>query len=133
MNTCKCGKVIDEKDLTQFIAYDLQKGNKELVFCSFNCMKNWINKKQIGMWVTLILGIIFAVLLLENDAVLSLFVLFLPYMIRQAAYRLKNIFVTGVIGEIVSFAVVMIGAITIIYPVYKFIQEFLQYRRLLNQ
>lgn len=133
MNTCKCGKVIDENNVTPFIAYDLQKGNKELIFCSFECRENWIKKKQIGMWGTLILGIILAIGLLENDIVLSLFSLFLPYMIRQVAYRLKNLFVASVVGEIFSFAVVMIGAMTIIYPAYKFIQEFLQYRNMLKR
>lgn len=133
MDKCNCGKGIDENIVSKHIAHDLQKANKEIVFCSYECMEKWIKKKQIGMWGTLLLGILLFIGLLQNDIVLSIFSLFLPYMIRQVAYRLKNIFTTGVLGEIVSFAVVMIGTMTLIYPAYKFIQEFLQYRNLLNR
>lgn len=133
MEKCKCGKEIDETAVSKYMAHDLQKSNKEINFCSYECMESWIKKKQVGMWGTLILGIVLAILLLENEPTLSAFSLFLPYMIRQVAYKLKNIFVAGVVGEIISFAVVMVGTMTIIYPAYKFIQEFIQYRNLLKR
>lgn len=87
--------------------------------------------KKFGMWGTLILGVILAVVfIVEDNSVLALPMLFLPYMIRQASYSLKDTVKSGVFGEFFSFAIVVLGTLTVFFPAYRFYQEFIQYRKI---
>lgn len=134
MGKCECGRIIDDNSIEKCLAFDLQKGHKQIEFCSKECREEWIKRKQIGMWGTLILGVIISLILLfDGETELSVMLLFLPYMIRQVAYGLKDVFDGGTGGEIISFIVVLLGTITLIYPAYKFIQEFLEYKKLLAE
>lgn len=130
MKTCTCGKNIEETEEKQYVSYDLQKGYEQIYFCSSECQTTWIRKKQFGMWTALIIGVIIAILLIsEGQYQLALSLLFLPYMIRQVFHRIKGLFSSGTAGEIISFALVLLGSITIVYPAYKFVREFLEYRK----
>ena len=124
MKTCTCGKVFDEK-ASHYRAFDLQKGYEEKFFCGQECLKGWLRRKKIGMWGTLLLGVIIcAVLFSEGETTLAFGLLFLPYTIRQ----LKSML--GGSGEFLSIMLVLLSTITVVYPAYKFVQEFLEYRRI---
>ena len=124
MKTCTCGKTFNEEE-SIYRAFDLQKGHEEKFFCSQDCLKGWLRGKQIGMWATLLLGVIICVALLaDGETVVAFGLLFLPYTIRQ----LKNML--GGAGEFLSFALVLLSTVTVVYPAYKFVQELLEYRRI---
>lgn len=128
----KCKRKIDENE-RGYIAHDLQKGYEKKVFCSKECRDSWIAYKKTTMWITVILGAIIAIAMCREDgSAAGLMLLFLPYMIRQAAHGLKDIFNGGTVGEIFSFIVVLLGTITVIYPAYKLYQEIKQYSDIKN-
>lgn len=123
MKTCICGKSYNEKQ-SGYYAFDLQKGYEEIHFCSKECRGQWIVNKKIGMGIALFLGIvIFIVVFREGGFVPALALFFLPYTIRQLWHGLSGA------GEIVSIVLVLLSTITVIYPAYKCVQEFLEYRR----
>ena len=129
----KCRRGIEENKPV-YIAYDLQKGYEEKRFCSRECRNSWVVYKKTTMWITVILGIIIAIAMCREDgSAFGLILLFLPYMIRQVAHGLKDIFNGGTVGEFFSFFVVLIGTITIIYPAYKLYQEIKQYSDIKNE
>ena len=109
-NCCKCGCVFDEEKSARYRAFDLQKEYEELTFCSKDCLKDWV--------------VIAGVFLFGGNPALALPVLFLPYTIRQLCHGL-----TGA-GEFLSFALVLLSTITVVYPAYKFVQELAQYSRI---
>ena len=125
----KCGKEIEENVMEQWVAYDLQAGYQKKVFCSKECLKGWISGKQIGMWTSVIIGVILAIALLSEGAV-ALCLMLVPYMIRQTWRGLSDMFNSGAFGEFFSLFIVLIGSMTIIYPAYKLIQEIQQYKTL---
>ncbi len=136
MNTCKCGKTIEESAEGKFVAFDLQKGYEKLNFCSADCLMAWVKRKQFTMWAMLVLGALITLSFLISEGVVegsaAICLLFVPYMIRQAAHGLKDVWNSGAVGECFSFIVVMLGALTVVYPLYKFIQELRQYKELSN-
>lgn len=67
------------------------------------------------------------ILLIDGNGELAAPLLFLPYTIRQLRHGLCGA------GEFFTFSLVLISTITIVYPAYKFIQEFLQYNRILEE
>lgn len=118
-----------------YSAVDLQKEKNEVVFCSTECMKKWLKRKEIGMWASIALGVFIAIGIItgtgEEADWFGLIFLFLPYTIRQLAYSLSDIWNKGgFIGEAIAFGVVILGMCTIVYPTYKFIQELLYYREI---
>ena len=124
-NCCKCGCVFDEEKSARYRAFDLQIEYEELTFCSKDCLKDWVAGKIIGMWTAFLIGVVIAgVFLFGGNPALALPVLFLPYTIRQLCHGL-----TGA-GEFLSFALVLLSTITVVYPAYKFVQELAQYSRI---
>jgi len=124
MKKCACGKVFDEKQ-SMFHSFDLQNDHEEQFFCSKECLKRWLTNKKIGMGIALVLGIVLAAILLFNGEVLIAFpILFLPYTIRQLSGLLHGA------GEFLSFFLILISTITVVYPAYKFVQELLEYRHI---
>ncbi len=122
MKTCMCGKVFDEKQ-AMFRSFDLQKGYEEQFFCSRECLKQWLTRKKIGMAIALALGIVIAVFFLRGEEPMMAFpFFFIPYTIRQLSGKLHGA------GEFISFALVLLSTITVVYPAYKFVQELLEYR-----
>lgn len=128
---CKtCEKEIEKNNEGKFVAYDLQKGYEEENFCSVECLKRWMTSKIIWMCVALGFGLVLMILLLSEMGFFGIVFFFLPYMIRQSKHSLADMFNGGSIGEFFSFAVVLLGTVTVIYPVYKLIQEISEYSRL---
>ncbi len=130
METCRCGIPIEEGK--EYYAYDLQKGYEQIAFCSEKCRNEWISHKKTTMWATVIIGVILAILLCTEMGITEIMFVFLPYMISEVAHGLKDIFNGGTVGEIFSFAVVLLGTITVIYPAYKLFQEIKQYNDIKN-
>ena len=125
---CNCGKAIPETETRKFTMEDIQK-NEIVEFCSLNCMREWVSRKRTAMWASIVIGVILSVILMfQGEIFFGVIVIFLPYMIRHAFGRLGGLFSSGTIGEIFSFIIVLLATITIVYPVYKFIQEFKQYQ-----
>ena len=118
----ECGYQHKEDD-DVFQAFDLQNEYKELWFCSPDCLNRWVNKKITGLATTLIIGVVAAVLSLGETPSLWFFWLLLPYMIRQT-WRNWN---SSGIGGFITFMVVIFGTVSIVYPVYKIIQEIRNY------
>lgn len=134
MRTCKCGKIFDEEKEV-FKSFNLQKGYEEMLFCSKECLKDWVNGKQLGMWIAAGLGAILAfVALVQGGGFgLALVCLVIPYTLRQIGGMLMELFDGGTFGEVLALTVFFFAAATIVYPVYKFVQEFREYRRLKNE
>lgn len=130
-----CKKQIEEGTPILYWTVDLQKEKNKVIFCSAECMQKWLKRKEIGMWVSIALGVVIAIAIItgtgeEADWVGLLF-LFLPYTIRQLAYGLSNFWNKGgFIGEAIAFGAVMLGMCTFVYPVYKFVQELKYYREI---
>ena len=93
-------------------------------------MKAWISGKKIGMGIALILGAVLTVGLFQEFGMSSFFYFFIPYTIRQLKDGIIEISSSGLAGEVISFMAVLLGGITIIYPLGKLIQEIKEYRRI---
>ncbi len=133
---CKtCGREIDEST-SQWFAFDLQNGKEKVLFCSKECLLSWTKKKQLTMAVAIIIGLIIMIAGWEEIAeggYYAAMLLFMPYMIRQKWNQMKNLFSEGVFGEILCLAIVVLGAMTAIYPIYVIIQEIRQYIHINNR
>lgn len=124
-NKCrKCNKTIDEAKEGKYVAFDLQEGYQEVNFCSVECLAEWVRGKKFGMWATLAIGLVIAIVSAIDGSGFGIAVLFLPYTIRQVANSLSG----G--GEFLSICVVLVATATVVYPAYKFIQELREYSRL---
>lgn len=130
MTTCKCGKVFDEEKAV-FRAFDLQKGYEEKLFCSKECLKEWVDGKQIGMWIAAGLGVALALVVLVQGGRfgLALGCAVIPYTLRQIGGMLLDMFSGGAGGEFLSILIFFFATATIVYPAYKFFQEFREYKR----
>ena len=93
-------------------------------------MKAWISGKKIGMGIALILGAVLTVGLFQEFGMSSFFYFVIPYTIRQLKDGIIEISSSGLAGEVISFMAVLLGGITIIYPLVKLIQEIKEYRRI---
>ncbi len=130
---CKiCGHEFDEGEKF-YVALDIQKKKNKVAFCSYECMKKWINRKITSMCITLGIGLaMFIAFMIGGVYAVGLLFLFLPYMIRQIAYSFSDMFNSGNLGEAITIGVVIIGCLTIIYPVVKIIQEIREYKACLE-
>ena len=130
MEKCgNCGKEFDNCKTDGLTAFNIQKG-QEMHFCSRDCMNAWISGKKIGMGIALILGAVLTVGLFQEFGMSSFFYFFIPYTIRQLKDGIIEISSSGLAGEVISFMAVLLGGITIIYPLVKLIQEIKEYRRI---
>lgn len=128
----QCGREIEEKFQREYVAFDLQK-NKEVLFCSVEHLKSWMITKIIWMVIMLLLGLIIAVSMFSDMGGTAITLFFLPYIIRQVRHSLGDIFNGGTFGEFISFSVVLLGTITVVYPAYKLYQEISLYVHLKNK
>lgn len=122
MNCTYCSKEMQDATIT---AFDLQRGYEEVPFCSVSCLQQWLTGKTIGMAVSLVLGTVMAAALAAGMGVSGLMFFFVPYMLRQCHGLL-----TSDAGEFIKFAAILLGALTIVYPAYKLVQELRYYGRL---
>lgn len=122
MNCTYCSKEMQDATIT---AFDLQRGYEEVPFCSVSCLQQWLTGKTIGMAVSLVLGTVVAAALAAGMGVSGLMFFFVPYMLRQCHGLL-----TSDAGEFIKFAAILLGALTIVYPAYKLVQELRYYGRL---
>ena len=128
----ECRKEIEGDNEEQIVAFDLQK-NKAKNFCSVKCLKNWMTMKIVWMCIALLLGLIIAVSLFSEMGGTAVTLFFLPYMIRQVRHSLGDMFSEGTFGEFVSFSIVLLGTLTVVYPAYKLYKEVAQYVLLKNR
>ena len=122
MNCTYCSKEMQDATIT---AFDLQRGYEEVPFCSVSCLQQWLTGKTIGMAVSLVLGTVMAAALAAGMGVSGLMFFFVPNMLRQCQGLL-----TSDAGEFIKFAAILLGALTIVYPAYKLVQELRYYGRL---
>ena len=122
MNCTYCNKEMQDATIT---AFDLQRGYEEVPFCSVSCLQQWLTGKTIGMAISLVLGAVVAAALAAGMGVSGLMFFFVPYMLRQCCGLL-----TSDAGEFIKFAAILLGALTIVYPAYKLVQELRYYGRL---
>ncbi len=116
-----CKKDFDENTAPlRYFAYDLQKKDKKIEFCSYTCMKIWLGRKMATMILTIAIGVVLA---FSVDFPTGFALLFIPYMIRQCLSMLKGLFKGGSFGEFIGFFVVIIGSVTVVFPLYKLIKE----------
>ena len=128
MIKCICGKPINAETEKRYCMWDFQK-NEEVNFCSGKCLTSWITAKQVFMWISVVVGILFFGLALSDNMSIHAASCFLvtPYMIRQVWRRIIRLFNSGVVGEILSLAVLFLGIFTVVYPIYCFVRELLNY------
>lgn len=134
MESCSnssCGRQINAETDQYYVGYNHQKGYEQMLFCSASCLKEWIIKKLVTMVISIVLGIILA--FMAGDSGLTLLCLFLPYMLRQCGSLLGNLFDSGSGGGFISIAIIVLGTITVIYPVYKIIRETVYYIHTLKE
>ena len=122
MNCTYCSKEMQDATIT---AFDLQRGYEEVPFCSVSGLQQCLTGKTIGMAVSLVLGTVVAAALAAGMGVSGLMFFFVPYMLRQCHGLL-----TSDAGEFIKFAAILLGALTIVYPAYKLVQELRYYGRL---
>lgn len=107
--------------------------NKPADFCSIQCMKTWAIRRIIGFSISIIVGLILGIsMIINGEGELAIIFTFLPYMIRYAFSRLAHIFDAGVLGEFLTIMVIVISSVTIIYPLYKMVQEIRKYISILK-
>ena len=124
MNCTKCETEIVGGAL--FSSVDYQKQGEEVYFCSAECLKSWTVGKIIWLVITLVIGVVIAFS--------GLFAaLFIPYMIRDRWNSLAELFSSGAFGEVVSFAIIILGAVTFVYPIYRIIREVITYAQNLKE
>lgn len=125
MLACTCGKAIDETKII-LTAENVHSG-EEIQFCSRECRKNWVIGKIIWMCISLVIGIVLATIIsIEVMAPFAIpFFMFIPYMIRN--WFAKEHDLSGVVGEVLTFFVIFLGAITLVYPIYKLVREIQAY------
>ncbi len=121
-----CGNVFDELEQQYFFATDLQKGYERVNFCSKVCLKGFLRKKVIWMSISLILGLFITIGLLPVMGFGAVLFVLVPYSIRQLRHSLKG----G--SEFLQFIVILLASYTLIYPLYKLIQEVREYLRIRN-
>lgn len=135
MESCgnsSCGRQINTETDQYYVGYNHQKGYEQMLFCSASCLKGWVTKKLTTMILSIVLGIILAIMFADGSSVI-LICLFLPYMLRQCGSMLGSLFDSGTGGGILSFAIVIIGTVTVVYPLYKIIRETTYYVRTLKE
>lgn len=124
-----CGKHVEET--SQWYAFNIQKGYDKVFFDSRECLYSWVKKKERGMIIALVAGLALSVLLIGEMGAIGALSFFIPYTIRQLRSVLSDLVSSpGWIGEFISFMIVLLGGITIIYPLYKLIQELKEYQRI---
>lgn len=122
MKCTYCSKEMQDVNIT---AFDLQRGYEEVPFCSVSCLQQWLTGKTIGIAISLVLGAVVAAALAAGMGVSGLMFFFVPYMLRQCHGLLASD-----AGEFIKFAAILLGALTIVYPAYKLVQELRYYGRL---
>lgn len=122
-----CEKSFEASNAWGF-AYDTH--NEKHFFCSQECLKKWKTKKLATMIITLAIGACITALSIGELGGVAFSLFFIPYILRQIGHSLSGIASGGWVGEFISFAVVLLGSMTIIYPAYKLIQEIREFCRL---
>ena len=121
----KCGDYV-ATDTAKYCTFDIQNGYEKNFFCSAECMRSWVSGKTVGLVSVLIIGAILAIIALADTASgmqgIAHFLFFLPYMVRHI---IKN----QAWGAFLKFMIVLLAALTVIYPVYKIYQEIRDYSR----
>ena len=131
MAKCSCGKEFDE-EATPYIACDVLKDNNKVKFCSKECMHSWAIGKIVGMAVSLVIGLILGIGLSSEAGYECIFLTFVPYMLRRIFSGLgRDIRSTG--EEALVFMVTLFGSLTLVYPIYKIIQETREYVFVIRQ
>lgn len=131
MAKCSCGKEFDE-EATPYIACDVLKDNNKVKFCSKECMHSWAIGKKVGMAVSLVIGLILGIGLSFEMGITGIFLTFVPYMLRRIFSGLgRDIRSTG--EEALVFMVTLFGSLTLVYPIYKIIQETREYVFVIRQ
>ncbi len=126
MGCYSCAQEIAVADEGKWVAFDLQKGYEKLHFCSAACLKSWMTTKLVWMCISLVIGLILTITMWGEWGSSAIILLFVPYSIRQLRHGLSGT------GEIIPFVVVLLASVTVIYPLYKAIQEIREYVRIKN-
>ncbi len=124
-----CGQMVTDADQNLWFAFNIQKGYEKLAFCSSKCLEEWMKNKKLWMWISLTLGVLMAAIMFKEFGAIAVVFIFAPCKIRQVKNSLKGVG-EGPTGEFIWLFVVLIGSITIVYPLYKLIQELKEYGRI---
>ena len=110
-----------------FEAYDIQK-RKTLYFKSADNLQEWRLKRITGLIISLVVGVLLVIFGIKDLGSEFLAFILLPYMIRHF-YRNGFSPKTG-IGDFIRFFLVLMGAITFVYPIKKIIEELIEYNHI---
>ena len=95
-------------------------------------MHSWAIGKIVGMAVSLVIGLILGIGLSFEMGITGIFLTFVPYMLRRIFSGLgRDIRSTG--EEALVFMVTLFGSLTLVYPIYKIIQETREYVFVIRQ
>lgn len=134
--TCEnssCGGII-EPGKEYYIGYNHQKGYEEMYFCCAECLRSWVKKKLTTMIISVVLGLILMIIGFSGEfAPMAVYLVFVPYVIRQIGSKLAGLFDGGVAGEILAIAIFGLACFTFVYPIYKIIRESIYYVRTLKE
>ncbi|MBQ4244975.1 MAG: hypothetical protein II702_08685 [Clostridia bacterium] len=100
---------------------------KEYWFDSVECLHSWAVTRIVTLAITLILGIVAMVCMIGEMGATGAVFITLPYMIRYAALKFSDLFDGGNGGEFLTIMLVLLSTITVVYPLYKFIRELVEY------
>lgn len=121
------GNKLSERSI--FSAYDSHR-NDGADFCCLKCMRDWRTGKITSLTISLILCILVLIFVsIATESFAGIAFMFIPFMIRQWARGLSNVANSGWFGEFVSFFVVLIASFTLVYPIYKLVQEIIWLKR----
>ncbi len=124
-----CDKAVLENE-SRWFAFNIQKGKQKMVFCCSECLSDWMMKKQTTMIISLVLGAILMFLGFTEFGAGAILLFLGPYMLRQVGGKLASIASDGAVGEIISIMIVVMGTMTVIYPLVILIQEIKEYSRI---
>lgn len=130
-------KTTQEKEVDQgtaesslFQAFDIQKC-KTIYFETADDLREWRAKRVRGLIIALAIGLVLAIAAMTEMGPTGVSLVFVPYMIRHLS-RGDHESAQTMVGEIIKWLIVILGAITIIYPVKKLIDELREYNRIKN-
>lgn len=141
ITTCQqCKRSIEDSVIGEYQCIDSQCDYIPLNFCCESCMKKWATHKIVGMCIALIIGIVACLYYVIDEDPIALLLLFAPYMIRRlfrsSVMRLDHIKNNsgsstgpGAIEVFGTIFLMIILSATIVYPVFKLIQEIILYAK----
>lgn len=130
-NFLACGKEFNECDEHILVPNTFAGGLSDKPFCCEHCMHSWMKRRITGLVITLLIGLVIVIVALAElgleEGIVAPMFFFIPYMIRWCLLGRGERESEGL-----AWIIVFLSAITLIYPIYKLVQEIRLYINIKN-